>query len=633
MKEKKPITLKQRLLITALLIAVIPTIVVGSAAQVLARQTLEREIRLKIEENAYFRAQILDEVFRIRLAALDMASKAPCVFEATEATEFVNVEGNEQVDEFFKSLLFDYGFSYIMLTNKYGDIIITKSNPAWVNSYPRLVINIENDRELYGTEWIVQELGQNAGIFVSAPIHGGSLSGVIPVSTFQAALTTRFEDDNTSMFIINQRNQLQFSDSELAFNPLMALFTDSAVAETPNGIWRNAAGKQFLYSYNDTNFPYAEFHWRVYQIVSFEKAFDSIIVGAITQGILMTLVIAAVIAVSVYTSRMLAEPITKIAAITDEMAQGKIKVFIPSNESTLEIAQLTGAVKKLQSNLMYQITSMSEMAEQIGHTVMNVSASVSELASTTAETTSSITEISATVEEARETSAISASKAQNVSMNAEGVLEIADEGQQATDNAVLGMELIRQEMDSMATRISQLSEQTQSIGSIINSVEDIAEQSNLLAVNAAIEAAKAGEAGAGFAVVAQEVKSLAEQSKSAVERVRGILDDIRKATSAAVLAAERSSKAVEAGAQKTEQVGQTISQLAKGLADSAETSMEISISSQEELSGMNQLVIAIEAIQTASNQNVGATQQIEKAIGSLAQLVQNLDKLVAEFDL
>ena len=146
MKEKKTITLKQRLLATFLLIAVLPTIIVGGATQVIARQSLEREIRLKIEENAFFRAQILDEVFNIKLAALDMSSQAPCVVEATQSLEPVNIEDNQQANAFFNALLLDYGFGYIMLTNNKGDIIVTKSDPTWANAYQRLIINIQNNR-------------------------------------------------------------------------------------------------------------------------------------------------------------------------------------------------------------------------------------------------------------------------------------------------------------------------------------------------------------------------------------------------------------------------------------------------------------------------------------------------------
>ncbi len=97
-----------------------------------------------------------------------------------------------------------------------------------------------------------------------------------------------------------------------------------------------------------------------------------------------------------------------------------------------------------------------------------------------------------------------------------------------------GMNRIREQMEGIAESIVRLSEQSQAIGEIIATVNDLAEQSNLLAVNAAIEAAQAGEQGKGFAVVAQEVRSLAEQSKQATAQVRGILSDIQKATSAAV---------------------------------------------------------------------------------------------------
>jgi methyl-accepting chemotaxis protein len=124
------------------------------------------------------------------------------------------------------------------------------------------------------------------------------------------------------------------------------------------------------------------------------------------------------------------------------------------------------------------------------------------------------------------------------------------DGKQSVQASIEAMHRIQEHMASIAESIVRLSEQGQTIGEIIATVNDLAEQSNLLAVNAAIEAAKAGEQGKGFAVVAQEVKSLAEQSKQATAQVRTILNDIQTAMSAAVMATEQGSKAVDAGVKQ-----------------------------------------------------------------------------------
>src|SRR5690606_19068004 len=107
--------------------------------------------------------------------------------------------------------------------------------------------------------------------------------------------------------------------------------------------------------------------------------------------------------------------------------------------------------------------------------------------------------------------------------------------------------------------------QSQSIGSIIATVDDLAEQSNLLAVNAAIEAAKAGEQGKGFAVVAQEVRNLAEQSKESTKQVRQILNDIQKSVSSVGMATEQGSKAAESGIKQAEGAARAIHQLVAGI--------------------------------------------------------------------
>jgi methyl-accepting chemotaxis protein len=151
------------------------------------------------------------------------------------------------------------------------------------------------------------------------------------------------------------------------------------------------------------------------------------------------------------------------------------------------------------------------------------------------------------------------------------------------------MNRIREQMESIAETVVRLSEQGQAIGGIIATVNDVAEQTNLLAVNAAIEAAKAGEQGKGFAVVAQEVKSLAEQSKEATVQIRGILSDIQRAVSAAVMATEQGSNAAEAGVKQTKEADDSIRILADSIVEASQTATQIAASSQQQLVGMDQV--------------------------------------------
>jgi methyl-accepting chemotaxis protein len=179
----------------------------------------------------------------------------------------------------------------------------------------------------------------------------------------------------------------------------------------------------------------------------------------------------------------------------------------------------------------------------------------------------------------------------------------------------------------------RLAEQTQAIGEIIATVNDLSEQSNLLAVNAAIEAAKAGEQGRGFAVVAQEVKSLAEQSKLATAQVRTILGDIQKATSGAVLSTEQGNKAVEAGVKQAQDAGDAIRQLTEGIAESAQAANQIAVSAQQQLAGMDQLAQATENIKQATAQNLESMRQAETAVRNLHELGQKLEQLVGRYRL
>ena len=176
-----------------------------------------------------------------------------------------------------------------------------------------------------------------------------------------------------------------------------------------------------------------------------------------------------------------------------------------------------------------------------------------------------------------------------------------------TTRTLEGMGAIEQQMRSIGAGIEQVSEQSHAIAKIVTTVNELAEDPNLLAVNAAIEAARAGEHGRGFAVVAREVRSLAGQSKQAAGQVRAILNDIQKAVAAAVRATEQGPKAVEAGVRQSTKAGEALEALGASVEDTAQASVQIAASSQQQLASVEQVALAMENIKPASLKNAEGT--------------------------
>jgi methyl-accepting chemotaxis protein len=271
---------------------------------------------------------------------------------------------------------------------------------------------------------------------------------------------------------------------------------------------------------------------------------------------------------------------------------------------------------------------VSESVSQLSSSAAEILAMTTQVAIGASETATAVNETTTTVEEVKQTAQVSSQKAKYVSESAQKAAQVSQVGKKSVQESIEGMNRIREQMESIAESMVRLSEQSQAIGEIIATVNDLAEQSNLLAVNAAIEAAKAGEQGKGFAVVAQEVRSLAEQSKRATAQVRTILNDIQKATSAAALATEQGGKAVEAGAKQSTEAGDSIRVLAENITEAAQAASQIAASSQQQLVGMDQMALAMENIKQASTQNVAGTRQAEKAAQDLQTLGQKLNQLV-----
>lgn len=317
-----------------------------------------------------------------------------------------------------------------------------------------------------------------------------------------------------------------------------------------------------------------------------------------------------------------------MAAAAEQIASGDLR----SDVTPLSPKDVLGhAFARMTANLRQQMQSLMEGANVLGSAASEIVASSTQLAGGATESATAVSETSTTVEEVRQTAQLASQKAKGVSDNAQRVAQISLHGKKSAEEAAKGMNRIRQQMDSIAQSMVRLSEQGQAIGQIIASVEDLAAQSNLLAVNAAIEAAKAGEHGKGFNVVAQEVKSLAEQSRQATNQVRTILYDIQKATSAAAMATEQGSRVVDSGGKQTEAAGESIQSLTGSISEAAQAATQIAASSQQQLVGMDQVATAMENIKQTSAQNVASAKQLEISARNLNDLGRRIKQMVERY--
>ncbi|MET0509731.1 MAG: methyl-accepting chemotaxis protein [Burkholderiaceae bacterium] len=225
---------------------------------------------------------------------------------------------------------------------------------------------------------------------------------------------------------------------------------------------------------------------------------------------------------------------------------------------------------------------------------------------------------------------VSESAAQSASV-ARQSLSAADKGRQAVENAISGMNGIRDQIQETAKRIKRLGESSQEIGEIIELISDITEQTNVLALNAAIQAASAGEAGRGFTIVAEEVQRLAERSAEATRQISALVKAIQTDTHDAVAAMERSTTGVVEGARLSDEAGTALGGIGEVSRELADLIMKISRTTEDQAVSAEAVAQSIQRILLVTEQTSEGTQQTAGSILQLAELARELKNSVARF--
>jgi methyl-accepting chemotaxis protein len=351
--------------------------------------------------------------------------------------------------------------------------------------------------------------------------------------------------------------------------------------------------------------------------------------GIILVAGFFSLIIAVPISMRVLSA--IISSLREVAAAASRVAAGDLNFDLAPSTRSDEIGVLEETFRQMVAGLREMTSELRAAAGTLSEASSDILKTTSEIGTSAAETSASVNATAITMEQVKQTVQLSADKARQVSDVAQRTSEVAQGGREAVEDVARVMARIREQVEAVATSILHLSEQSQAIGEIIAAVNDLTDQSKLLAVNAAIEAGRAGEHGRGFAVVAQEVKSLADQSKQATGKIRAILGEIQKATGAAVLATEQGTKAVDAGVAQSTQAGEAIRVLAESIENAAQAAVQIAATSQQHLAGVSQVATAMESIKLATAQNASGIRQAEEAAKNVTGLGEKLKSLVGKY--
>lgn len=272
---------------------------------------------------------------------------------------------------------------------------------------------------------------------------------------------------------------------------------------------------------------------------------------------------------------------------------------------------------------------------QIGTSVQHIRSSAAELqaaatqqASGSKEQATAMSEITTTIGELLATSRQIARSGQHVAQMASNSAHGARGGEDAVSRAREAVASIRQQVDTIVQHMLDLGRKSQQIGGILEIINELAEQTNILAINATIEAAGAGEAGRRFSVVGDEIRKLADRVGGSTKQIRSLIEEIRAAVNATVMATETGSKTVDSGAERFQDVQDAFTRIGQIVTSTMDAGKEIELSTKQQATAVEQVNVAISNVAQATRETEASSQQTLQTAAQLTTLSDDLDRLV-----
>jgi len=380
-------------------------------------------------------------------------------------------------------------------------------------------------------------------------------------------------------------------------------------------------------------------HWGGFRIGFSMKQTEAAIAelrNTVALSMLMVLLFASLTCLLVV-SKMMA-PLKSLTQAAERITEGSLdeQIKVVSND---EVGQLAGAFNKMTQvivkNLQGEIDKSNRMVRSVKEAIQQLSTSANELMAISAQQAAGSSQQASAVQQATTTSEEIAATAKQVAENAGRVEALADnasasstDGQEAVSAAVVGMMELKAQVQSIAEAMLELGENSQKIGGIIDIIDEISDQTNLLSLNAAIEAAGAGEAGKRFSIVANEVRRLADRTADATNQVKALIVQIQQATNSTIMLTEEGSKGVDAASSLVSNISEALEKITNAVAETTNAASEIKLMTQQQTTASEQMTETIVEVRDVAVQVATSSQETTQSISELTSLAERLQDLV-----
>ena len=349
----------------------------------------------------------------------------------------------------------------------------------------------------------------------------------------------------------------------------------------------------------------------------------------VAVGITLVAILFGVVS-TILIVRSITAPLNTALAIANKVADGDLTVDIEATSAD-ETGQLLAAMKNMTEKLKVMVSGIRHAAASVASGSDQLSASSEEITRTMSDQSSRSSQIAASTEEMSQTVIDIARNSASIATSANKTADIAQNGAEVVNKSVNESKAIAATVESSAKVMKNLGDKSKQIGEIISTINDIADQTNLLALNAAIEAARAGEQGRGFAVVADEVRKLAERTANATSEISSMITAIQGEVDNAVVAMNKTNEQVEVGLQYSVEAGNQLTTIVSSVTSLQGMVQQIATATEEMSTTSEAISGDIQQIATGASEISGGSEQVAQASSELARLAGELKGIVEQF--